>query len=256
MSNIEKKKRELYILNFFKDKYVDFPSGKIEESERPDFIVNGENRLIGIEITEAIISPTELEKYKFQISITNDVLYELKDKLPFKFDIDIILKNNITISSKKKSKIISEIIELCLNECSNMKDLEIFQVQDFGANINTLPENYLKSIISKGYRNLPYGIHKISIGRCDSAKESWNNESYGMVLPNFTLEKLNRILLEKEKKLMDYAPCNEHWLLIWASRTPQSYYDKVEISDKVESKFDKIFFVQASKGIVEIFTYR
>ncbi len=125
-------------------------------------------------------------------------------------------------------------------------------MRDFGSPIENFPIDIQKQILGKGYRNLPEGILEISIGRYDGVGNSWNSESTAIVVPNFNLERLKQILKKKEMKLQDYTKCDEQWLIIWGSGLPDSYYNKVQINELVETEFDKIFFVRPGKDITEI----
>lgn len=73
-----------------------------------------------------------------------------------------------------------------------------------------------------------------------------------MMVPNFTIDKLQPILDKIHKALKEYAKCDEQWLLIYGDDLPGSYYHNVEINETVHSDFDKIFFIQPSKKITEI----
>ena len=52
-SSSEKKKEiEKHYLDRLRASMLDFPAGRIEPTEEPDFLVHGDNRVIGIELTE------------------------------------------------------------------------------------------------------------------------------------------------------------------------------------------------------------
>jgi hypothetical protein len=248
------RKDEIKVFNFFKDNYVDFPSGEIIYSDKPDYRIKTAEGLIGIEITEAVINPRDLEKYRFQISLTNDVLHQLQDKLPFTFSIVVKPKQDADLPVKKKRKVVEEVVNLCVKECMFLKEFEHYRVHDFGRTITDFPAEFQEKIFAEGYRNLPEGILEVSIGRYDNAGKSWNCETTGMVVPNFTLDRLRKILKRKESKLEGYTECKEQWLLIWGSGLPESYYDRIEIHETVDTVFDKIFFAQPSEKLTEIKT--
>ena len=50
----EKKERERALLNEFTSTYFDFPDGKIEEFEEPDFLVSTSARVVGIELVDYV----------------------------------------------------------------------------------------------------------------------------------------------------------------------------------------------------------
>ncbi len=99
-------KSETYVFDYFKETYQDFPEDEVIYQDKPDYLVKAETKLIGIEITEAVIDPIELSKYKFQVSITDDILDQLKDKLPFTFCIGVDPKKDADLPLKKKKKLL------------------------------------------------------------------------------------------------------------------------------------------------------
>lgn len=243
---------ESFIFKSFIDKYHSFPDGEIIHQDKPDYIVKSNDKVIGIEITEAIIDPVELKRYQLEISITDQVLDKLKDKLPFTFEITVHIIKDADLTFKKRRKAIDELVELCFKDAYNLRNLQYYRVHDFGASIDTFPIEIQKEILSNGYGNLPEGIKEVSIGRYDSVSTSWNSQSTAMMVPHFTSERLQRILNEKEKKLENYMTCDEHWLLIWGSGMPRSYYYNVEIKEPINTKFDKVFFIRPQTDLTEI----
>lgn len=177
---------------------------------------------------------------------------KLKDKLPFTFDITVHITKDADLTVKKRRKAIHELVELCFEDAYNLKNFQHYRVHDFGAPMDTFPIEIQEQILSNGYRNLPEGIKEVSIGRYDSVSNSWNSQSTAMMVPHFTSERLQNILNEKEKKLENYMTCDEHWLLIWGSGMPRSYYYYVEINEPIITKFDKVFFIRPQTDLTEI----
>ena len=68
------------------------------------------------------------------------------------------------------------------------------------------------------------------------------------------LQRAQKILKQKEHKLQKYKECNKQWLLIWGYDLPNSYYNKVEIEEEVNTIFDKIFFAHLGRYLTEIKT--
>lgn len=90
----------------------DVPKGNEIYDDKPDYRIQTEGKLIGIEITEAVVSEAELSRYKFQVSLTDEVLEQLKDKLPFTFSIGIDTKKDAYLPLKKKRQVINEIVNV------------------------------------------------------------------------------------------------------------------------------------------------
>ncbi len=246
------KDNESFVFKAFRNKYLSFPDGEIIHQDKPDYIVKSKNKKIGIEITEAIIDPVELERYQLEILITDQVLEKLKDKLPFTFYISIHINKDTDLTLKKRRKAIQALVELCFEDAYNLTNFQYYRVHDFGAPIDTFPKEIQEQILASGYRNLPEGIKEVSIGRHDSISKSWNSQSAAMMVPHFTSERLKKILKEKEKKLENYMTCDEHWLLIWGSSMPRSYYYNVEINEPINTKVDKVFFIRPQTDLTEI----
>ena len=243
--------KERIIFEAFKEMY-DVPKGNEIQCDKPDFRIETENKLIGIEITEAVISEEELRKFKFQVSLTDEVLKLLENKLPFTFSISIKPKKDAYLPIKKKRIIIEEIVELCCRECKALGNLEMYRVNNFDAPIKQYSLEVQEDLLCQGYRNLPDGINEISIHRFDINGKSWNSESTAMMVPNFTNDNLLPILKKKHKALKEYFKCDEQWLLIYGDGLPDSYYDNFEINEPVETLFDRIFFMQRGKHLSEI----
>lgn len=245
--------KERIIFNAFKEMY-NVPKGNEIHCDKPDYRIETENKIIGIEITEAVISEKELRQFKFQVSLTDEVLKLLEDKLPFTFSISIEPKKDADLPVKKKRIIIEEILKLCCRECKTLQNLDIYRVNNFDEPINQYSLEVQEDLLKRGYRNLPEGINEISIHRFDVGGKSWNSESTAMMVPNFTVANLLPILKKKHKALKEYFRCDEQWLLIYGDGLPDSYYDNFDISEAVDTLFDRIFFMQRGKHLSEIIT--
>lgn len=51
-------KSEIYVFDYFKEAYQDFPEGEVIYQDKPDYLIKADTKLIGIEITEAVIDPS------------------------------------------------------------------------------------------------------------------------------------------------------------------------------------------------------
>lgn len=248
-------KDEEFVIKQFKEIYTDLPIGTISPANPPlpDFLLNTQSgKNIGIEITEAVNSEEEIKHLAFRYRITDLVLEQLKNILPFRFALAIYTDNSKTIKSNEIKKTVNDIVNICVEETNTIQDLEFIELENFEADISSYPQDVQGMILQKGLRNLPFGIREITIHRFDVADESWNTKSGGMVVPPFTDEILYPILIEKEEKLLRYTKCDEYWLLIWERGFGFSYYHDVTIKSPVNSKFDKVFLVRTFSGKVEV----
>jgi hypothetical protein len=250
----DKKENEKFIFDKFKELF-DIPDGDYIHAEPPlpDIVwTTSNNKTIGIEITEAVISQDEFQKDAFKNGLTDLALEKLRDKLPFTFDITIRPYQDRAIGQSQRNSIIDQVVQICLKEAYDLQDAEILTLEDFGSEINTYPSEIQQMILANGFRNLPYGIKSIKIGRWDAAGESWNPHFAGLTVPNFTIEKLRSILDTKEPKLGKYASCNEYWLLIWESGGRHSYYDDISIEEPLNTKFDRVFLARTYRNMVVV----
>lgn len=220
---------------------------------RPDIVwTTADNKKIGVEITEAVISQLEFQKNSFKDEITDCVLEKLRDQLPFNFDITVKPYLDRKISQCQKNNSIGQIVKILLAEAINLKDNEILNLYDFGSDIDIYPPDIKRMILLYGYRNLPDGIKSIKIGRWDSAGESWNPKLGAIWVPDLTLDTLSEIIKKKETKLEKYAVCDEYWLVIWESGGRNSYYKNISAFDPPNTKFQKVFLARTFANVVVV----
>jgi hypothetical protein len=78
--NSDKKDKEWVVIQYFREKYADFPKGKLVKSESPDFILKqGRKKSIGIELTQLDIGQSHTEESWSEH--LNDLLSKKEDKL-------------------------------------------------------------------------------------------------------------------------------------------------------------------------------
>lgn len=252
----DKGANEKFVFEQFKDLYIGMPDGTYQYADPPwtDVVwTMSSKRIIGIEITEAVISENELARDAFKNELTDLVLTNLEPTLPFPFDLAIKPNKEIPIKQAQKQEIVQELVKICSLEAARLKNFETMQLEDFGADIKNYPLHIQKMIHLEGYRNLPRGIKSIRLGRWDFVGKSWNSQKGGGVVPDFTQEQLHSILQVKENKLKKYQKCDEYWLIIWESGGLHSYYDKINIFQTPFTKFDKVFLARTYRDMIVVF---
>lgn len=225
----------------FLEHYKYMPLGKYEFKDRPDVIFTTQaEKVIGIELTECIYSERFMKKSEYQIRFNENVISQLQDKLPFRFHLDIKLDNKKPIKQNTLKPTIDEIIKICIQEFGELTSTESKTVTrlDIGWDKDSNPLQ--KYFPDHNYRNLPKGITSIRMSRYDALKNSFHAGSKGGFVPDFTVENLNWILKKKNKALLNYANCDEQWLLIVEGLDFYSYFDKIKIENEFETNFDKI----------------
>src|SRR5680860_355839 len=90
MKNVNEK----LIMDKFKAIYAGFPKGKIQKSEKPDFLVHSGDKRVGIEITEVFQDSHKGQSNYQQLSsdrheFTKQLIQELQKFVDFTFHISI-----------------------------------------------------------------------------------------------------------------------------------------------------------------------
>lgn len=238
----EKYREEKSLFELFQNNYSDMPAGKAGFNDKPDVTfrtTTGET--IGIELTECIYDENLMKESQFQIKFNEKVIAQLEELMPFKFHLDIDLDNKKPLRQNQIEATIKEIIEICLEEFTDLEPYESKHVTQLDVDWNKGPLSIQQYFRSQGYRKLPKGILRIQIGRYDILEKSRHPESKGGVVPDFTQDHLNAILTKKDKALNSYKACNQQWLVIGEGGDFYSYVDNIKIEKKFETKFDKVF---------------
>lgn len=236
------KHEEKYLFQKFQEHYKSMPAGIAFFDDKPDVTfstLNGE--LIGIELTECIYDEGLMKKSEYQIKFNEKVIKKLEDKMPFKFSLDIDLDLTKPIKQNQLDSIINGIIEICIREFGELNQHESKRIEQLDVDWDEAPPDIQQHFLNHGYRKLPKGISRIQMSRYDFLEKSNHPESKGGVVPDFTDDSLSSILMKKNKALMNYKICDQHWLVIGEGADFYSYVKNVRIEQKFETKFDKIF---------------
>lgn len=237
MSN--QKERERWIIDLFIENYKKGEISLIKEQEAPDFIVNLDERKIGVELTEIFQdSHLGVSKMKQESSdnnrFTEDLIALIQPDIPFTFLIEIYFNKNFPIKKSKKQEILKELQGICVNamiDLPNNKHLEL--------------DNY--------YDNLPNEIEEVNVYRYDGMEESIDSRPEGGPVSPLRIDHLKTILTNKESKLSFYGVCDQQWLLIREGNYFSGSFSNVEIDFKIDSPFDKIFlFRTKTREIIEL----
>lgn len=232
---------EKSILERFKTNYDSFPTGEIDQPDKPDFIVHGSKK-IGIELTQ-IFQDQESSKGSFLRSIE-----EYKRKTL-----------NVLIELLNTSELNNSVVSLDLNN----------EHLDKSINPKTIAEECFKDIVSK-FRDKQYENHTTytieNVNHLPNSIESYNiwfdsnlsNAEYvvttGAVGKPITNKVLQFVLDKKEIALKNFAPCDSYWLIIKEGSFGSDYFPQIKVEPKsLKTSFDKIFILrQFSPLIVEI----
>jgi hypothetical protein len=230
MNEVEEKS----ILNRFKSNFSAFPEGEIEQSDQPDFIVNG-SRKIGIEITQIFQDQENLEgsilrkTETYQRLLLEDIIEVLRERKSRICLLDISLNHlNITPSLKPKILAINCANEICRN---------IPEDADFS--------NYTLTIQNEG--QLPDFIYDLTMWFSSSLTDFEYVESSGGVGMTLTNKKLQFVLNKKEKLLKTYKECDEYWLIIKEGSSLADYFPAIDVDkSQIQTSFDQVFLIRQS----------
>lgn len=231
-------KEEKYVLEQFKSCYKSFPKGKIQKSEKPDFLIQTAKKKIGIELTEIFQdSHNGHSKYQQRSSdrgkFTEKLIFELQKFVDFTFHISIHFSNFYHLKK------------------SNEKELVL---KAFKASINHLIQlENMKGVLIEDFRKLPQEIVSIEIGRLDGLDESYDEKPDGGVVSDMTNTHIEPIILKKEEKLKNYQECDENWLLIKEGNYYAGTFSDIKVEYPISSSFSKIFLFRINKSeIIEL----
>lgn len=234
----EKKTEERNILEYFSRLYDDFPTGKITETESPDFIVSpGPKQRLGIEITR--ITQAKIENEKFSPAKVNnhenEILQEAQKIYSHKNDsvslaLSVGFKTNVEIDGEETVDIANEIVEDISNNTLHADPGSDFRftVEDPKAG------NYIDFIEGKHFP----GINN----------SAWLNAG-GFQVPHFSREYLVKRIYSKEQKLPLYRKnnLNSIWLILVTDSLQRTIsfniFNQIEAWN-IESEFDHVFLFE------------
>jgi len=182
-----------------------------------------------------------MSQSEFQIKFNEKVIGQLESFMPFKFMLDIELDTTIPIRQNEIETTINRILKFCISEFGSLKPYESRHVEQLDVDWNEVPSHIQQHFLNQGYRRLPKGILRIQMSRYDILPKSHHPASKGGVVPDFTEEHLNRILMKKEKALQNYKNCIQQWLVIGEGGDFYSYMNKIEIKKGFTTVFDSVF---------------
>lgn len=226
---------EKYILDRFKTCYHSFPEGEINKSEKPDFIIKSNKKVIGIEITEIFQDSHEgHSKYQQRSSdrhdFSNKIILELQKFVDFTFHISIDFNDFYHLKKSKEKELLTKTFKATVSHLIRLKNKQEFLIQD--------------------YKRLPEEIDSVRIGRYDGLDASFDEKPDGGVVSDMTEIHINSIISKKEEKLKHYKDCHEHWLLIKEGNYYAGTFSDIKIESPIISNFNKVFLFRINQSEV------
>lgn len=256
--NQEKKdKREWGVIKMFRSCYSSFPIGELSKSESPDFLLQNEGRLIGIELTELKYERADKE---FNLRAHEDFLSSLMEEaqkiIAETCDLQLVVE---VLFHDDISPIVAMVDE-------HARDLIRKGLAQQVATLvkENIPEaTGLKFTIDRtskyGHENLPSKIKSVNIHNVTGRwyEGLWYAAISTKVKP-LSIASVSQRLMDKNKKMKKYnQACDEQWLvIIQNSFLMSSDYDPLSAHDALShlyfSDFDRVYVFERSEGSVSL----
>ena len=231
----EKKARERWFLDAFREQLPDFPDGQIEASEKPDFLVAGRFRTIGFEVTSlhqesgsASFGPKQEAEQKTIVQKAQE-MYEQVNTTPVW--VHVYFSHHAVFNRQNRSRFTRALADLVMANVPN--DDALVQLDN--------PYNDLE--------RFPIEFDRIEIERrAVVTKNFWSSPSGGIVGEHF-VPLLQTAISAKETSLLGYnTACSEQWLLVvMEGMTPSTLFDpsKSTLDHLYSSSFGRVFLLDA-----------
>lgn len=246
----DQKKKEFKSLNRFFDLIGFKLNDNIKFGESPDFLIQQENSILGVEVTEIFQMPPEdgvylqeQEKIKSDIiSTTEDILKEkgiptVKVYVSFNDNFRInIDTSKFALKKRDRYSIPKILVDIICNNIPNFAEkIEVYGVY---------------------CEKLPIQINSVHISREESYSKIFVGTSSGGILPPLDYDNLNKTINAKNNKINTYKEkCDECWLLIISNDIHfEKTFDLENSMPALDScynfEFNKVFFVEEAWGKV------
>ncbi len=232
---MNQKDRERHQLERFKAKFSEFPAGTIVPTEEPDFLVEENGRVAGIELIEFYretpsnqLPRQASEKLKNQIVEQARSIFEgdggraLYVYVSFGFHLDL-RKSRISELASKLAKIVSD------NPVSIDESVEL---ENEWNNLDYFPEEFIS-------------VHILRPAFITDALWAVPDAD---VIPRFSVDKIQQVIDKKNMLITSYRKkSQELWLLIVHGFSLSSTFENEEnvLEHKYRSGFDRVFLFDA-----------
>jgi len=240
-----KKLRERLLLDEAITLYPDFPTGTIDNRERPDFLIVNSSGVTGIELVDYVRGQTE-----------GDSVYRRNEMLRLK------------ITNTAKSKFESSHTDHLMIHFHwyPRRYLHLSEVNRVAADIAAIITRHIPTDLFNeitlncchlGERILSRYCHQISIMRVrDQTQVSWSSLNAGFV--SVQPDEIQYLVTSKHTKISDYlANCDTIWLLIVADNYHLSSYVDLHniINHPFKSQFNRVlFYDRINKKVKQLHT--
>lgn len=234
-----KKDVELLRLERFKSFIADFPDGRLEPTEEPDFLIHCNNRVVGIELTDlhretppGQVPQQAREAMRNRVVTRAKELYDARCLPPVL--VSFHLDDRIHV---QKSEVEQFAAELAALVSANIP---------WENSSNEVPTDW------HDFRKLPAILHKVSVRRLDVVTKTFFSAPGATWVASLSREDIVRALASKEPKLAAYRTrCDEAWLVINADiESMATWFDfySAPLQEPFTTAFDRVFVVRHFRG--------
>lgn len=237
----DKKQLEILLIQYFRESYTDFPKGKLNPSESPDFIIQMKNnRDLGIELTR--LNPSNAipldDKGFFEIEARERLIERTKELFeqtsPLKLFVKFLFSGNHKINSEQEVMVSVQLVNEIRQAVQNKKG-----------------DAFFKETISKP--RLPKGIESVLIVNHPLMETPFWERANNLGVSNDVVDDIKKSIHKKDEKLGLYQKrrLNYYWLIVFTDRLRgvKNYNlpNKI-INHKFESRFQQVFLFDLIKS--------
>jgi hypothetical protein len=231
-----KKERELAHLELFREILSSFPTGTVEESESPDFIIHTDRGLLGIEHTQVFQpGPPHGGSLQAQDSLARSAVKRASELHIQSGGPPLLVQILFNPQRRIRKRNIDEIATAISGTIAkaDVKPGDQLLLGRTPATLGSFPKEVALIAVRRPLQELEDRHH-------------WRASSAGFV-PMLGPDYVQAVIDRKEPKLVTYNDkCAEVWLLIVAEalRAPSSVdIDGSAVTHKYTTNFDRVFFL-------------
>ncbi len=234
-----KKEIELWRLSRFRAYISDFPSGSVEATEEPDFLVRDQGRVVGIELTD-LHRATKPEQVPEQAT-------EAMRKRVISRAQEIYIARQLPAATAC----------FLLNDRIHLQKAEVEPLATEMADLvaNNLPEPNSSSEVPRCWedkRSLPSLLHSLSVHRLDVFTNTFFSAPGAAWIARLDRDDIERALSRKEQKYRKYrTKCDEVWLVINTdieSTATWFEFNLQVLEEPFTTHFERVFLAQHFAG--------
>jgi hypothetical protein len=232
-----KKLRERKAVDALRDIYKDFPDGRIEATEEPDFIVHAGSGAVGIEITE-YFRPETIEGSPIQEQ--ESLCHQIANVATRRCTESAVPNLYVAISFERARRIVKgDVVPVAEAIVKLVRD----RAADVGWSLKIANDGQLPECIDDILMYRPEGLTEPFVG---FAATTW--------VPPVAEDQLKQSILSKEKKLDAYRRrCSQVWLAIVIDgfRVASLCELPAEVS-RVATAFDRVIVLHDWRQAIEL----